>query len=178
MRLGDCLTNVHETIADYSRLPIPSDVDRKISECLLDCASLDAHSTAAVGRTLSGRAVALLRVFSERMATHSLRTRDQAAFEIGLLSLRLASEREDWRDVLVVMSLYVDEVTRIGLALDSSLSRGGGFAGRLRSFMLRRPEDKRIEAMGYVLDNDNPDGVAYKRTGRASDLPIPFPQSN
>lgn len=146
-------------------MPIPSQIDREISNCLLNCTSLDADRTASVARTLSQRAIALLRIFSERMATHSLRLRDQASFDLGLLSLRLVSEGDsDWRDVLVVMSLYIDEVTRVGLALDSSLSRGGRFAEGLAAFMRRQPEDKRIEAMGHVIDYDDPDGVAYKRT--------------
>lgn len=166
MQPSDCLTRIAETLyPGHSRLPIPSHFDRDISECLQDYIPLDVESKAAATRALGHKVLFMLLGFSERMATHSLRTGDQGAFDMGLLSLSITYEGHiDTRETLLVIPLYLDVAARVGLSLDSMLTADGSFSNQLRAFIRRRPEDKRIEAMGYVLDHDNPDGVAYKRT--------------
>ena len=50
----------------------------------------------------------LLLYFSERMATLSLRTKEQSTFEIGLVALDAINGRIDIREILVILSLYND----------------------------------------------------------------------
>ena len=161
--LSACLTEICARLeTPYAGLPIPSIFDSEISECLRLCIPVDANSMMSVARTLSVPVVDMLLGFSERMATYSLRTGDQGAFDDGLLSLRIAYDGQvvDWREVVLEVALYLDVVGRAGLSLESSLSLGGKFADLLKAI----PKDRRIEDMGYVVDHEHPDGAAYRRT--------------
>jgi len=165
VQLGDCLTKIQETThGGYVDMAIPSRLDTAISGCLQRYVPLNDESRVAVARTLSHAVVDMLLLFSERMATYSLRNRDQIAFDTGLLSLSLAYDGPvDRRETLLEVRLYTDASTRAGLSLDSVLRSGGEFAQLLTELMRKHPKDRRIEEMGYVLDCDDPDGVRYRR---------------
>lgn len=161
-KLDDVLKKVLQI--GYWKLPIPSDVDMEIINCIKNSKSLSNDDQLNIKNSINTDIARMLLYFSERMATLSLRTNDQDVFLIGLLALDMIGGREDIREILLIMPLYYDVSKRNKLSFDKVLSQNDDFASFVKDFLSRNEDEKTLESMGYILTKDGSDNPIYQRT--------------
>jgi hypothetical protein len=111
--------------------------------------------------------VAVLSAFAERMATLARRTGDADRLRAGLDAMVLAHLGTADRDAIVPLALLWRSAEVLGLdpgeAFVAAERRVGVDGGALARFADRRPEDRGIDAMGY-LEVEDEFGFHYERT--------------
>ena len=150
----------------YGRESLPSARDRQIRDALLS--AIMSSTFEELERILPEGSDRTLRVFVERAASIAVRDRDQRELDAGLLAAALAlTIAGDLRDVLVVLPLLYRAAEKIGrdpaLEFEAAYKRFGEHAVGLLNFAKRRPEAKRIQAMGYKEGEDD-SGFRFIRT--------------
>lgn len=161
-KLDEILKKVIEI--GYWKLPIPSDVDNDIAACIKSYQTLTSDMKTSFRKDVNNDLAKLLLYFSERMATLSLRTKDQGIFQIGLYALDAINGRIDIREMLVIISLYYDVHVKNKLTFDEIIKNKESIVEIVQSFLNRSEEDKSLLAMGYVVETNESKEVTYKRT--------------
>ena len=166
MKITEKLDDIYKKIIEigYWSLPISSDVDYDIINCIKSYQDLSINKQASFRKSVTGESTRLLLYFSERMATLSLRTSNQNMFQVGLIALEIIAEELDVRDIHLIMSLYYDVAIRNNLSFEKVLNQNDGFSVFVKTFLDRKEEDKTLESMGYKLTNDNDNNPIYQRT--------------
>lgn len=162
MKLDEIFERVMEI--GYWKLPIPSDVDYDIIDCIKSYQTLAKDMKTSFRNDVTNDIARLLLYFSERMATLSLRTKEQNIFEIGLFALDAINGKIDIREIQVILSLYHDAHIKNKLTFDEIIKQKESIAEMLQSFLNRKNEDKSINAMGYFIETNEANQVTYKRT--------------
>ena len=148
----------------YWTLTIPSDEDYEIIKCLSDYQKLSKGQKLAFKNDITYDMAGLLIYFSERMATLSLRSKEQNIFESGLYALDVSSDKRDFREILMILSLYYDVSNRNKLSFDSFINQKEALTESLMTFINRNDKDKTLECMGYILTRDENNNPIYQRT--------------
>src|SRR6266852_7285814 len=152
----------------YGTLPIPQARDTEISNLLRAWMALDELDRKQSALALSNEQRSTLLAYSERMASLAVRERSQELVTLGLVALGVDGWRADWRDNALIVNLHFDAAQRIGASPGTIFESAAQLlpekpAHALRSFLRRSADDKSLEAMGYVVGNDD-DGFRYRRT--------------
>jgi hypothetical protein len=147
--------------AGYGTWRLPAVRDTEIAdrvEALLDERPLP---------TLDPGQVAVLSTFAERMATLARRTRDAGRLRAGLDAMVLAHLGTADRDAVVPLALLWRSAEVLDLDPREAFVRAeeaaGVRGGALTRFAERSPEDRGIDAMGY-LEVEDEFGFHYERT--------------
>lgn len=148
----------------YWKLPIPSDIDNDIINCIESYQTLSKEMKASFRSDVTNDIARLLLYFSERMATLSLRTKEQNIFQTGLFALDAINGRIDIREILVILSLYHDVYIKNKLTFDEIIKQEESISEMVQSFLNRKDEDKSLNAMGYIIETNKANQVTYKRT--------------
>lgn len=112
------------------------------------------------------RHVPVLLAFAERMAALARREASPDHLRIGLAAARLAGGIGDQRETLLVLPLLWRSADVLGLDAEAEFrtaARTGNGGEVLLEFSDRGPEDRTVEAMGYV-EVDDEFGFHYERT--------------
>ncbi len=144
-------------------LPIPSKYDREIIKCIQFYNSQNLENRQKIRKEINVSVARLLLFFSERMATLSLRTKNQSMFDIGLFGLSITLGKIDIREITLIFSLYFDVFKRCSVSFNKILEQKDEFSEHLSSFLNRKNEDKQIESMGYIVEVNEMKELAYKR---------------
>jgi hypothetical protein len=109
-----------------------------------------------------------LLAYAERMASLAVRERNQEYIILGLAALGADGWRGDWRDNAAIISLHYDAARKLGLPPQPVFETAAALlsakpALALRSFLNRLPQDKTLEAMGYIAGADG-GRFRYERT--------------
>jgi hypothetical protein len=109
----------------------------------------------------------VLRVFAERMASAAVREKDPSLLRLGLIALLLSWSVSDYRESLMVMTLFYDAVGRLGLDMDSFTTEiretiGDGLLTPVAQYLKRSEKNKSLQSMGYSAGADS-DGFRYLR---------------
>lgn len=152
----------------YWSSQIPSDVDRDIS-VLIDAF---VNATSEEQRFISSvftddHSFTFIR-FSERMACLAVREKSEKYIFEGLIAHVIENGKFDWRENILVLSLLYHSAIKIGadpvlLFNKAAALAEGEIKEIIRNFPNRAPEDRSIEAMGYV-ESESEQGFCYKRT--------------
>lgn len=156
----------HALASAYYKHPIPSEIDKNITEALTSLGKCDEKQLNVIAGQVTGDNSRVLGLYAERMASLAVRERNPDRLRQGLLGLLIYSRAEDSRDVLLVLSLLHDAAVRLGKDPKEIFDEVGSIAGGadlLRDFLARNEEDKSIDAMGYE-ETMSEDGFLYKRT--------------
>lgn len=148
----------------YWNMEIPSQADDEISKNIEYFRKIAKSEKDKIKNNVSEDIAWLLLSFSERMATLSLRTCDQNIFCNGMFALDIAYGKLDSREILIIMSLYFDVSVKNRLSFDEILKQKEPISETIQLFLNREEEDKKISAMGYIIENDKMNQPAYKRT--------------
>jgi hypothetical protein len=152
----------------YGTWPIPHALDQKIGSLIENWCELPREDREREATTISEEQAAVLRAFSERMATLAVRNSDQHLLILGLLALGIDGGSVDWREDTLILSLHLDAAKKVGVAPDNVFCEAGKLLpGRvsevLTGFLNRSPEDQSLETMGYEESSDE-GGFRYRRT--------------
>jgi hypothetical protein len=130
---------------------------------------MDEGARHAACQQLTTTPAVALEMYSERMASLAVRTKDSELILLALLALSIDDWRYDWRNNIVLSTMQWDAATRIGgdaFALfekAASLLPANAAAG-LRSFARRSPDLQSLEIMGLAAGSGG-GGFRYKRVG-------------
>ena len=152
----------------YGSWPIPHTLDQKIGSLIEDWCELPRGDRDREATTIVEEQAAVLRAFSERMATLAVRSRDRHLLFLGLLALGIDGGLVDWREDILLLSLHFDAAKKVGIAPNEVFSEAGKLLPSrvsevLTAFLNRSPEDQSLEVMGYEESSDE-GGFRYRRT--------------
>lgn len=166
MKINEILENMSIELNEigYWTLAIPSKFDEAILECIQEFNNLSPHDKLNQKKDITISVAWLLLSFSERMASLSLRTENQNTFDIGLIALNIIFGKLDFREIIIIFSLYYDVSVRHRYSFDKILGQKDEFSGILSSFLNRKFEDKQIETMGFTVEVNDLKKLTYKRT--------------
>jgi hypothetical protein len=149
----------------YLNQQLPSSRDREIVSLLN--AATQSGQLEDLSHLLERPQSAVLLAFAERMASLAARTSDRDALRSGLLAAAVATVASDVRDALLVLPLLWRSAEHLKLDPATELAMAAKrlplASATLEQFAARSPEDRKIEAMGYVESVDE-DGFRYART--------------
>jgi hypothetical protein len=152
----------------YGMLPIPQPRDTEISNLLRAWIALDEVDRKQSALEISDEQRPTLLAYSERMASLTVRERNQEFIILGLIALGVDGWRYDWRDNVLIVSLHFDAAERISARPEAIFGAAAQWlpekpARGLCAFLDRSAEDKSLTAMGYAVGNDE-GGFRYRRT--------------
>lgn len=152
----------------YGTWPIPHTLDQDISSLIENWCELPQGDREREAATIVEEQAAVLRAFSERMATLAVRNSDRHLLFLGLLALGIDGGSVDWREDILLLALHFDAAKKVGFEPDEVFSEAGKLLPSrvsevLTAFLNRSPEDQSLEAMGYEESSDE-SGFRYRRT--------------
>ena len=152
--------------SEYYAQTIPCASDDDLYKMIISFDNFPREKVFEIANSLESDTAQVLGLFAERMATLAVRKLNYDYVKRGLLALIMYSEKQDPRDVIVILSLLFDSAKKLGrnpkvLFNEFDLQFGG--LNFLKSFLHRQPEDQKIEAMGYEESKDE-FGFYYRRT--------------
>lgn len=162
----ECLDASNNT--GYGCWSIPHLRDDEIASFLCAWIALEAENRRVISQAIDDNQRPTLLAFSERMASRSVRERDDKWIVLGIVSLGVDDWRLDYRDNVPLLCLHYHACQQISVSPDWVFSSAASVlsprvqAG-LISFLERSPEDKSLSAMGYEESSDA-GGFRYKRT--------------
>jgi len=151
----------------YGVMNIPlqlTDTDLLIDEIIEMYKNMNKEEKGELKKSISMDTAWQLLCYAIRMATYSLRLLSQKCFTNGLFAMSITLGILDERELLIVMPLYYDVQKKNSLSFDELLKRNDDFSIFLDVFINRKEEDKTLECMGYILENDENNNPIYRRT--------------
>lgn len=106
--------------------------------------------------------------YARDCAEEALRLKSMEPIQNGLAAFALGGTKIDWRDILIVFSLYHDAATRIGqdflMQLEADADLADGYFRQIADDWLERDDDDRsLEMMNYeVVESDGV--LRYRQT--------------
>lgn len=159
----------HTSPVDYWISLLPSPADMRISEACV----LYMHANSAQRQvfcfSLNQEASFNLSAFAARMAMLSVRERSETLLLYGLLALIMEldwPDLPDVREVLITLSIVYYSAAKLDCVerlFQQAVEYGASPLSRdiVLGYLERRPEDKRIEAMGWH-EISGPSGLIYQ----------------
>ncbi len=152
---------------DYLSEPLPSPTDEMLMQMSEVYLNMVATEDRALFLTLfDERSSELLSIFAHRMSMLAVRRQLETLILQGLVMLALAVANVDWREATMTLSLLYNSGKRLGKAQElftqaAAIAPTPFASNWLLDFVRRRPEDQRIEAMGFK-EFDGPHGLLYQ----------------
>ena len=168
----ELLTMLEHDIADhafsaYGPRPIPHALDRKI-KTLIESFLASEETGKSLLSCLPAKACQVLLAFAERQASYAIRTGSASALPAAVIAIGLAASiGGDEREGVLVMPLPWRAATLLGVHQEKLFTSAASKvpepgAKALTAFMQRRPEEQRLDSMGYVEGADA-DGFRFMR---------------
>ncbi|MBK8259017.1 MAG: hypothetical protein IPK82_40955 [Polyangiaceae bacterium] len=138
----------------YLPLPIPNALDGAVSKLVDGFAAGQESERRGLLTLLNPKTKAIVRCYSERMASFGARTESRKDLLRGLIALTMAGFGEDPRDNLPIVALHYAAALKVGVDVGKLFEEAASFsldpaiAQELRAFPRRPEEDKSLEAMG------------------------------
>lgn len=142
---------------------IMSVIDVEINTIMNNCKLISKDKVKILQQKITSDIGWLLLSFAENMASYSLRTSKQELFTNGLLALSLIFDTIDWREIILIMTLFYDVHKRIGLSFEGNTYFESRYNLFLEEFLNREESNKTIESMGYILMEDENANLTYQR---------------
>lgn len=158
-----------ENSSEYKRFsPIPCGFDLRLSSFMDIFVKATKEEQSFIISSFSDDYSSTFFLFSERMACLAVRERSEKYLFEGLIAHAIEGAKFDWRENILVLSLIYHSAVKIGVDPVTLFKRASEFAEEpiahiIHEFPDRKPEDRSIEAMGYIESSDK-DGFKYKRT--------------
>jgi hypothetical protein len=152
----------------YGTWPIPDPLDQRITSLIESWGNLSDQDREREAATITEEQAAMLRAFSERMATLAVRNEDRRLLILGLLALGIDGGSVDWREDILLLCLHLDAARKLGAVPEDVFYEAGRMlppkvTNVFMEFLNRSPEDQSLEAMGYEEATDE-GGFRYRRT--------------
>jgi len=139
----------------YSSMIIPSDVDFKINELLVEYQKLSENDKYIFRENITENVYSLLQAFSYRMANLCLNEKEQNLFTNGLYALGIGIERFDFREILMTLTLFYEVTKLTKLSFNDFLESKEPFTATIKEFLTRNDLENILELMGYeILTNE------------------------
>jgi hypothetical protein len=156
-----------DTAEDYFSQALPSQIDEmlaRMAEIYLSLAT--AEDRALVLTLLDDRSSSALSGFAHRMSMLAVRRQSEALLTYGLVMLALAFAKLDWREATMTLSLMYHSGEKLSKAQEiftrvAAVAPTTSAREWLLDFARRKPEDQRIEAMGFK-EVEGPHGLIYQ----------------
>lgn len=150
----------------YGRAPIPDRRDEELDRYVQSLRSGGPPSVAAALRQVSEGGRRVLRAYGERSASRAVRTRSVDQLVSGLVAVVVGGLDQNALEALMPMALIEDAGLRIGAEPDGYFGDAADIVGHpgsvnLMVWLTRKPEDRSVEAMGFVASEDG-SGFRYK----------------
>ena len=152
----------------YGPLPIPQVRDEQITELIRAWMNLDHISRTESASEITDKQAGVFRAYGERMASFAVRQCDADFLVLGLIAIGLDGWRSDWRENVLVLPLFYDAATRLGVSPELTFGKTYAFLSErvvngLEGFLRRFPHDRSLAVMGYEAGADD-QGFRYIRT--------------
>ena len=152
----------------YGPSPIPSGIDAEVDDVITSFIKMDERGRNEILSQMKEAHGFVFVAFAERMASCAVRERRSHLIERGLSALAIAVNLVYYKETLPAVSLLYHSASQLGLGTreflaSSDFLRNDVLNGFITDFLDRTEEDRGIEAMGYVEDEDR-DGFRYRRT--------------
>jgi hypothetical protein len=128
--------------------------------------TLDKRTRKMLTQELASRGQWLL-AYADEAATQSVRTSNAEELRAGFTALALENGQNDYREVLITLSLLVHSAGKLGISADTLLQEAIAIAPSptrklIRSFFKRTPNMRQILHMGY-LEGTSAEGFVYEQ---------------
>ena len=151
----------------YGPSPIPSVIDGKVRALIMTISQADAPLRSTILSLLVEKHGFVMIAFAGRMASLSVRTKDEHLIVEGLEALAIASHFMYFKEVLPIVSLLYRSTQKIGAntieVFEAISDYGPPFLRLIEEYFQRDEKDQSIDAMGYVESHDET-GFRYART--------------
>jgi hypothetical protein len=152
----------------YGPLPIPQVRDERITKLIKEWMNLDHVSRTESAREITENQAGVFLAYGERMASFAVREHDGDLLVLGLIAAGLDGWQYDWRENVLIVPLFYDAATRLGVSPEIIFSKTYAFLSEkvvngLEGFLRRSPHDKSLAIMGYIAGADD-QGFRYIRT--------------
>ena len=150
----------------YGRARIPDHRDKELDAYVRSLRSGGPTSVAAALNQVSENGRRVLRVYGERAASRAVRDRSVDQLVSALVAVVVGGLDQNALEALMPMALIEDAGVRIGEEPDGYFGDAADIVGHPGSVNLmvcltRKPEDRSVEAMGFVASQDE-SGFRYK----------------
>lgn len=154
---------------DYWACRLPAPTDARISEVCILYMNANPIQRQVLSSSLSQEAGFNLSAFAARMAMLSVRQQSETLLLHGLVALIMEldwPDLPDVREILMTLSIVYHSAAKLGCA-DTLFQQAAQYAVKpssreiILSYLARKPEDKRIEAMGWH-EIEGPSGLIYR----------------
>ena len=148
----------------YYSHTIPSEIDKLINTILISLIKLDKNNLKKTITSMD-ESILIFSVFAERMASLAVREKNIEQVKKSLFALVISSYKEDYREVLMILSLIYNAIVKIGaipLEIFNEIASIIEMPEYIKKFPNRDEKDRIIEVMGYEESEDK-DGFLYKR---------------
>lgn len=150
----------------YGPSGLPDARDQAVGDLVGRLMVAGPEAVAAVLSIVTDKARQVLRSYAERMASLAVRRRERELLLRAVVALVLGGLDENRLESLIVMAPIQDSAERLGLDLPELFESASNVVGHpgtvnLMLWLTRRPEDRSLESMGFVVGEDV-DGFRYK----------------
>jgi hypothetical protein len=146
--------------------PIPDPRDGEIETFVRGLVAGGPAAVTATTQSSTPQARQVLCAYAERMASTAVRDGGAAPLELGLVALVAGGLADGERDALMVMAPIDDAASRVGIDTADLFERVAKVVGHpgtvsLMVWLTRKPEDRALASMGYVVSSDD-GGFRYR----------------
>jgi hypothetical protein len=150
----------------YGRAAIPDYRDGELDRYVDELRSGGPPAVAVALGQVSEAGRRVLRVYGERAASRAVRSGSVGHLVSALVAVVVGGLDQNALEALMPMSLIEDAGIRVGADPDAYFGAAAGIVGHpgsvnLMVWLSRKPEDRTVEAMGFVASEDA-SGFRYK----------------
>lgn len=155
--------------AFYGPAELPDPRDHLIDHFIEKARSEEGVANRSLNRGLSERGRRVLRAYAERMASLAIRRQKDQLLVRATVALVFGGLDRNDREALRIMALVEHSANALGVDVVAVLEQAADAVPHpgsvnLMLWLTRAPEDRTIEAMGFVESSD-PGGFRYKAVG-------------
>jgi hypothetical protein len=153
----------------YGKAKIPDGRDAVLDDYVVTLRSGGPEAVANAIQMVSEMGRRVLRTYSERASSRAVRSRSVDLLSSALVAVVVGGLEQNALEALMPMALIEDAGTRIQADPDTYFGTAAGIVGHpgsvnLMVWLSRKPEDRSVEAMGFIASEDE-SGFRYRWTG-------------
>jgi hypothetical protein len=150
----------------YGPSALPDTRDKAVGDFVEGLIAAGPTAVTAALSSITDKARQVLCAYAERMASLAVRRRDRDVLLRAVVALVLGGLDENRLESLMVMAPIQDAAERLGLDLPELFEAASNVVGHpgtvnLMLWLTRKPEDRSLASMGFVVAEDG-DGFRYK----------------
>lgn len=150
----------------FQRKPMPCELDNDINDLITLFMQASHSDRENILKKVDSIIAGVLTGFGYRMAVWGIRHQSRDFLLRGLISLVMAGDNYDYRDIIQIMPLLYHSAVRIGVDPQVLFDEAAAYypnsiARLLNDFPRRSPERRGLEAF-YYKEVNTPDGIDYR----------------